>query len=100
MAQESQNKGDTSDAKENMSSHDDDDDETIDGDNVESEVESDDDDAEDEPKLKYARLTSHLGPIYRNGDATSAFLVAGDKMVGFRRFWYTLVLITLVYWNA
>lgn len=41
----------------------------------------DDDEPEDEPKLKYARLTSHLGPVYRNGDATSTFLVAGDKMV-------------------
>lgn len=40
-----------------------------------------DDESEDEPKLKYARLTSHLGPIYRNGDAASTFLVAGDKMV-------------------
>ncbi len=36
---------------------------------------------EDEPKLKYATLTKSLGPVYRNGDATSAFLVAGDKMV-------------------
>ena len=46
-----------------------------------------DDDAEDaeeedEPKLKYGRLTGHLGSLYRNGDATSSFLVAGDKMVG------------------
>jgi hypothetical protein len=36
---------------------------------------------EEEPKLKYARMTSHLVPVYRNGDMTSAFLVAGDKMV-------------------
>lgn len=36
---------------------------------------------EDEPKLKYVNLTKSLGPVYRNGDATSAFLVAGDKMV-------------------
>lgn len=36
----------------------------------------------DEPKLKYSRLTGTLGPVYRNGDATSAFVVAGDKMVG------------------
>jgi vacuolar protein sorting-associated protein 41 len=36
---------------------------------------------EEEPKLKYARLTSHLAPVYRNGDMTSVFLVAGDKMV-------------------
>ena len=49
----------------------------------ESEEEHDDseDDEDEEPKLKYARLTQHLGPVYRNGDATSAFLVAGDKMV-------------------
>lgn len=37
---------------------------------------------EEEPKLKYLTLTKSLGPVYRNGDATSAFLVAGDKMVG------------------
>lgn len=36
---------------------------------------------EEEPKLKYTTLTKSLGPVYRNGDATSAFLVAGDKMV-------------------
>ena len=50
----------------------------------EDEDEDDDDDEEDEdeePKLKYARLTQHLTPVYRNGDATSTFLVAGDKMV-------------------
>lgn len=51
--------------------------------NESDEEEHDDSDDEDdeEPKLKYARLTQHLGPVYRNGDATSAFLVAGDKMV-------------------
>ncbi|KAF1365132.1 vacuolar assembly protein-like protein [Lizonia empirigonia] len=49
--------------------HDDDDDE------------EDEDGADDEPKLKYSRLTSSLGPVYRNGDATSSFLVAGDKMI-------------------
>ena len=48
----------------------------------EEETDEDEVDEEDEPKLKYARLTSHLGPLYRNGDATSTFLVAGDKMVG------------------
>lgn len=36
---------------------------------------------EEEPRLKYASLTNHLKPVYRNGDATSTFLVAGDKMV-------------------
>ena len=38
-------------------------------------------DEDEEPRLKYASLTKHLKPVYRNGDATSAFLVAGDKMV-------------------
>lgn len=39
-------------------------------------------DEEDEPRLNYTSLTKYLRPLYRNGDATSAFLVAGDKMVG------------------
>jgi hypothetical protein len=50
----------------------------------ESEDEDGDDDEEgedEEPKLKYTRLTSSLGPVYRNGDATSTFMVASDKMV-------------------
>lgn len=40
-----------------------------------------DEEEEDEPRLKYTSLTKNLKPLYRNGDATSAFLVAGDKMV-------------------
>ncbi|TKA22337.1 hypothetical protein B0A50_08156 [Salinomyces thailandicus] len=36
---------------------------------------------EDEPKLKYTKLTGSLSGIYRNNDSTSAFAVAGDKMV-------------------
>lgn len=63
--------------------------ETTDGDedevDEEDDEEEDDDDEEDEedeePRLKYARLTPHLGPVYRNGDATSSFLTAGDKMI-------------------
>ena len=48
----------------------------------ENEEEEDDEEEEDEePRLKYASLTKSQGPVYRNGDATSAFLVAGDKMV-------------------
>ncbi|KAK0612156.1 hypothetical protein B0T14DRAFT_531708 [Immersiella caudata] len=47
----------------------------------EHEEEEEDDDEDEEPKLKYARLTPHLGAVYRNGDATSSFLVAGDKMI-------------------
>ncbi|KAF1946706.1 vacuolar assembly protein-like protein [Clathrospora elynae] len=43
--------------------------------------EEDEDEVEEEPKLKYSRLTSNLGPVYRNGDATSTFIVAGDKMI-------------------
>ncbi|KAL2809814.1 hypothetical protein BJX63DRAFT_423572 [Aspergillus granulosus] len=40
-----------------------------------------DEEEEDEPHLKYAYLTKQMGAIYRNGDATSAFLAAGDKMI-------------------
>lgn len=47
--------------------------------------EDEDDDEDEEPRLKYARLTQNLSAVYRNGDATSAFLVAGDKMV--RHMW-------------
>ena len=47
--------------------------------NVEEGEASEDED--EEPRLKYASLTKHLKPVYRNGDATSTFLVAGDKMV-------------------
>lgn len=39
------------------------------------------DEEEEEPKLKYAKLTGSLANVYRNGDSTSAFSVAGDKMV-------------------
>ncbi|KAK8038256.1 WD domain-containing protein [Apiospora phragmitis] len=52
-----------------------------DEDGEEVEEESDDDEEDEEPKLKYARLTQHLNAVYRNGDMTSAFLVAGDKML-------------------
>lgn len=63
-----------------------DDDDTIETES--DEEEDDEEEEEEEPKLKYARMTSHLGPIYRNGDATSTFLVAGDKMVKLQR-WAT-----------
>ena len=48
----------------------------------EDEEEDGEDEEEEEPKLKYTRLTGSLSSVYRGGDATSAFLVAGDKMVG------------------
>lgn len=53
----------------------------------------DEDEEEDEPKLKYNRLTGSLGAVYRNGDATSSFLVSGDKMVRYNSYcshWGTL----------
>jgi hypothetical protein len=86
MAEEPEEQGDTSITKPEESSRDEGDPEDHDAEAVESaseedETEEEEDGEEDEPKLKYARLTSHLGPLYRNGDATSTFLVAGDKMV-------------------
>ncbi|KAL4810552.1 hypothetical protein BDV18DRAFT_156907 [Aspergillus unguis] len=45
------------------------------------EEEEEEDEEEDEPHLKYSYLTKQLGAVYRNGDATSTFLAAGDKMV-------------------
>lgn len=73
-------------AKEGGDGDDDDDDDDDDEDEDDEEEDDEDDDEEEddddeEPKLKYARLTQHLNGVYRNGDATSAFLVAGDKMV-------------------
>ena len=47
--------------------------------NDEEDEEEEEDD--DEPRLKYSSLTKSQGSVYRNGDATSAFLVASDKMV-------------------
>ncbi|KAE8145143.1 hypothetical protein BDV25DRAFT_165298 [Aspergillus avenaceus] len=43
--------------------------------------EGEEEEEEEEPHLKYAYLTKHLGAVYRNGDATSSFLAAGDKMI-------------------
>ena len=43
--------------------------------------EDDGDDEEEESRLKYATLTRNVSSIYRNGDATSAFHVSGDKMI-------------------
>lgn len=52
-----------------------------DSEDEEEDGDDDDDDVDEEPKLKYSRLTRDLGPVYRNGDATATFMVAGDKMV-------------------
>ena len=88
MPVEPEDQGDSSRPKEDESNRDetetkdDDEDESAEDSDAEEDDEEEDDEEDDEPKLKYARLTSHLGAVYRNGDATSTFLVAGDKMVG------------------
>lgn len=56
-------------------------DEGDEGDENDDGDDDDDEEEEDEPRLKYTSLTKNLKPLYRNGDATSTFLVAGDKMV-------------------
>jgi hypothetical protein len=94
MAEESGDQGDTSKTKDEVPSRAAEESlDREDEDAGESEPDDEEDEDDDEPKLKYARLTSHLGSVYRNGDATSAFLVAGDKMVGFpRRTYLTAIL--------
>lgn len=90
MADESTDQGDTVTKKREDESRDGGDageggdgDDTVEESQSEEETDDDDEDEEeDEPKLKYARMTSQLVPVYRNGDATSSFLVGGDKMVG------------------
>lgn len=52
-----------------------------DGDEDDEDDEDGEDDEEEEPRLKYAKLTGSLASVYRNGDATSSSLLAGDKMV-------------------
>lgn len=86
---EDQEEGKDQGVDESMSHRED----TVDEDETEGRVsdaeeEDEEEEEDDEPKLKYARMTGYLGPVYRNGDATSAFLVAGDKIVclqGLRR---------------
>lgn len=82
MAEESADPGDNIVPKDETSSHDEADSADAEEESAGSDAEEDDDEGEEEePKLKYAKLTGHLAPVYRHGDATSAFLVAGDKMV-------------------
>ncbi|KFY02532.1 hypothetical protein O988_02091 [Pseudogymnoascus sp. VKM F-3808] len=54
--------------------------ETNGSDEDEEDEDEDEEEEEDEPKLKNARMTGYMTQLYRNGDATSCFLVAGDKM--------------------
>lgn len=53
------------------------------GDQDKEEEEEDNEEEEDEPRLKYTKLTGSLSSVYRNGDASSTFMVGGDKMVQF-----------------
>lgn len=64
-----------SDPDTDAAEHDDDDEHY--GDDADDE----DDEDDEEPRLKYAYLTKQLQSVYRNGDATSSVLTAGDKMV-------------------
>lgn len=50
---------------------------------TEEEASGDDseDEGEDEPYLKYDKVTGRLSSIYRNGDSSSALTVAGNKLV-------------------
>lgn len=47
----------------------------------EEEEDQESDDEEEEPRLKYTRLTRNLGGVYRNGDAVSASVVFGERMI-------------------
>ncbi|OAR02173.1 hypothetical protein LLEC1_06551, partial [Akanthomyces lecanii] len=58
-----------------------DDDDEEEEEDEDGEDEDEDEEEDEEPSLKISRLTPHLNSVYRNGDATSAFLVAGDKMI-------------------
>ncbi|KAK6443607.1 Vacuolar protein sorting-associated protein 41 [Oleoguttula sp. CCFEE 5521] len=49
--------------------------------NEEDEQADEEPEEDEEPKLKYAKLTASVAGVYRNGDFTTAFCVAGDKMV-------------------
>jgi hypothetical protein len=101
MAEESEERGDTKNGKEVASSHEEDDSGDDEMEATDSEADEDEEEEEDdEPKLKYARLTSSLGPLYRNGDATSAFVVAGEKMVGQRMLLVEFLLNLVVHWNT
>lgn len=46
-----------------------------------TEHKSEDEEEDEEPRLKYATLTRSVSSLYRNGDASSSVLVAGDKMI-------------------
>jgi len=61
------------------------------GDAMDHASDDEEEEEEDEPRLKYTKLTGSLSSVYRNGDATSSFVVAGDKMVGYKPYGQGLV---------
>ncbi|CAK7213873.1 Vacuolar protein sorting-associated protein 41 [Sporothrix curviconia] len=84
VAEEAEEEGDDDGDDDNDEGGDEEEEDEEDDEDEEEEEDDDDDDDDDEdeePRLKYARLTHNLGGLYRNGDATSAFLVSGDKMI-------------------
>ncbi|KAF2664219.1 hypothetical protein BT63DRAFT_379220 [Microthyrium microscopicum] len=58
-----------------------DEDVSLEGEDEDDDSAEENDSADEEPRLKYHRLTGKLSSVYRNGDATSSFLVGGDKMI-------------------
>lgn len=44
-------------------------------------ADEEEDEEESEPRLKYTKLTSQLGSVYRKDDSASACLTSGDKLV-------------------
>ncbi|KAI1305133.1 hypothetical protein F5Y03DRAFT_164779 [Xylaria venustula] len=76
-----EDQGEDEDEDEDEDEGEDEDEDEVEEEEEEEDDDDEDEDEDDEPRLKYARLTPHLGPVYRNGDSTSAFLVAGDKMI-------------------
>ncbi|KAL9596187.1 MAG: hypothetical protein Q9219_005973 [cf. Caloplaca sp. 3 TL-2023] len=83
MALEAEENGQEEDVGDKSQSHKNNGNKPISPDDRNSETTEEDEEEEDddEPRLKYVSLTQHLKPVYRNGDATSAFVVGGDKMI-------------------
>ena len=81
MAPESKGPDDEDEAQKAARTKSEEDSEQSREDNETEEEETEGEDEDEEPQLKYASLTKAQGALYRNGDAASAFLVAGDKMV-------------------
>lgn len=75
------NTADEHDVSETAAESGSEDDNAEEGDAGSEEEDEEEDEEDEEPKLKYSRMTKSLGAVYRNGDAVSSMLTAGDKMV-------------------